>query len=153
MAGNLNLNALVTQSSEFEHSLTVGTQVYKLLTLKDASKKNSQTVQNIYAIGQLGPIATKSVNIQRSFSGALQSGEYNELIASIQVAYPNINDLLDLSALNIQCSFSRFDNSTGTSQVWEGIVFSNDDDNIKDNTVETIVSFSFMATNYTVFQA
>ena len=144
---SLNLNGLVSGGDKYHVFITIGVvPVYKFLTASAVGKQLSQDVQPIGAIGSEAPIAVKRGLKTNSFNISIQAGEAMTIVRAAKLVLgSDIHDFRDFPA---NTNISVVNLTDGSTQKFIGCTFSNENQNVERNSLETMTELSGTCLDY-----
>lgn len=141
----MDLSNLVISADKYEITFVVNDlPVYSIRSATAIGRQLSQSVENLYAIGQKDPVATKKNAKNNTFNLTLQAGEGSLIIQAAQAAGFNVNDFRDLD----NCSLICFDRQAGTVEQFVNCAFSQDNRSYERNALETLRELSGTFSEY-----
>ncbi|MEG0899027.1 MAG: hypothetical protein RSF40_04870 [Oscillospiraceae bacterium] len=88
----MNYENLVVASSDVQLFISVGSTTLQLATGTSLQYTLAQNVQDLFAIGQIDPIANKSLNATFAAQLSLQSGEYETILDALNATVSSVGE-------------------------------------------------------------
>lgn len=144
---SLNLNGLVSGGDKYHVFITIGSvPVYNFLTASAVGKQLSQDVQPIGAIGTSSPIAVKRGLKTNAFNITIQAGEAAVIVRSAKLVLGS--DIHDFRDFPDNTNITVVNLTDGFTQKFSGCTFSNENQNVERNSLETMTELSGTSLDY-----